>query len=795
MCFAAMFLSSNKPRMRRTLESRKLREFFRRSVVVRWLIALGTLVGLIALAMTGGRVDTLDLTLGQISPRTIVARVDFKYPDQGATDSERDRRATTAPTVWLLSLDSYKRQFEHVRHVIEGVGQLKQGGRINEQALQKLADVWNKEAALPMSASEIQTLLSIRDRKAFIDALSTVSGRLAEGGVVGEDQFANPQTMVAFSKNPSDFSQLKIARVGQLMTARQACQRLMEELNTVVPIPKPSQNTVERMVSYLLGPNLQLDPALSESYREQQKKSVEPVTRNVTRGNVLIERGERLTESKLVMLKAHDVEAQRESSHEVRWHRRIGTAALVVLLFGTTLLILVSQRESGQQVSNQEFALLATIVLLHLGLCHLTIYLADLLALSPSLMPALLPSSFGPMLVGVLIRRRRAYLIAFISSFFLGIVTQFNFAVMLPSLAGAVLGIHFLSRLRSRLQIYQAGIFAGVAGAAVIAVYGYLLEVQWGAVGLQCGVSIVSAFIASLLISALLPLFELLFKVTTDLRWLEMTDLNHPLLRRMVMEAPGTYHHSLVVATLAERACEEIGAHALQARVCAYFHDVGKLKNPEYFCENQIEGENPHDAIEPHMSALIIIAHVKDGVDMAIQHKLVRPVIETIQQHHGTSQVAYFYHRARQQEEDARRGSEILHAKTSDIPRVQEDMYRYPGPRPFSREIGLISLADAIESASRSLTRTTPQKLEALIKEIIEGRIQDGQLDDCSLSVADLKLASGSFLKTLLSMLHTRVVYPKDETIADQPPPAAPHSPGTVAGNGQRTGSAVAVSS
>lgn len=759
--------------MRRTLEGRRLREFLRQSPVVRWLIVAFSLAGVVALAVTGVRVETLDLTLKQISPRTIVARVNFSYLDQGATDTERDRRGILAPNVYQLNLNAYKRQLENVDRLFQGVGVLRQRGPIGELSLQKLAESWRKETDLPLSTAEIQTLLSIRDLKVFFDHLATISRRLAEGGMIGEDQFANPEMMIAFGMNPSEFGQLKMVRVGQLLTARQAGQRLIEELNASIAIPKNSLKTVERVVSYLLGPNLQLESTLSDRYREQQKRSVEPVYRNVTKGNVLIERGEKLTESKLAMLKAHDAEAAREFSGEGREHYRLGVAALVALLFGTTVLILVFQRDPGRRPSNKEFGLLATIVLLHLGICHLTIHLTDVLAVSPSLMPAILPSCFGPMLVAVLIHRRRAHLIAFISSFFLGIVTQFNFGVMLTSLVSAVIGIHFLSPLRSRVRICEAGILAGMAAALVTVAYGFLLEVPWQAVALQSGVAIGSAFVASLLLGALLPLFESLFKVTTDLRWLEMSDLNHPLLRRMVLEAPSSYHHSLVVATLVERACEAIGANALQARVCAYFHDVGKLKNPEYFCENQVDAGNPHDAIEPHMSALIIIAHVKDGVDMAIQHQLVRPIVETIQQHHGTSQVAYFYRRAKQQEEDAHRGGQILQANASDIPRVKEESFRYPGPKPSSREIGLISLADAIESASRSLTKPTPQKLEALINEIIGERMQDGQFDECALSLRELRIAADSFLKTLLSMMHTRVAYPKDESDVNQPAPAA----------------------
>jgi putative nucleotidyltransferase with HDIG domain len=285
---------------------------------------------------------------------------------------------------------------------------------------------------------------------------------------------------------------------------------------------------------------------------------------------------------------------------------------------------------------------------------------------------------------------------------------------------------------------------------------------DWQMLGLQSLAAIANGILTAMIVSGALPILETLFGLTTDISWLEAADLNHPLLRRLTLEAPGTYHHSLVVANLGESAAEVVGANPTMCRVCAYFHDIGKLVKPEYFTENMRAGRNPHDELAPTMSALIIIAHVKEGVDLALKHKLSQRIIDVIQEHHGTSLVNYFYMRALQQQEDARQGGKIMNMREEDIPEVREESFRYSGPRPQSREAGIISLADAVESASRCLEKVTPNRLEQLIHDIIEKRIIDGQLDECDLTMREVNAIAENFAYTLTNMLHSRIAYPTD---------------------------------
>ena len=259
-----------------------------------------------------------------------------------------------------------------------------------------------------------------------------------------------------------------------------------------------------------------------------------------------------------------------------------------------------------------------------------------------------------------------------------------------------------------------------------------------------------NAFVTATAALILIFVFELLFSVTTDMALFTLCDYNHPLLRRLELEAPGTFHHSLMVASLAEYAAKAIKANPIKARVGAMFHDIGKLAKPEYFAENTFDSENKHADLHPRMSSLIILNHVKEGLDLALKYNLRKVIRDTIQQHHGTDIVYYFYKRAL--EENKEKGIA-----------VDDSEYRYPGPLPVEKEIVIISLADACEAAGRSMMKPTPNKIGSLVWEIIRKRIRDGQLDNANLTIAEITKIRESFTKTLITMNHSRIAYPKDE--------------------------------
>jgi hypothetical protein len=324
-------------------------------------------------------------------------------------------------------------------------------------------------------------------------------------------------------------------------------------------------------------------------------------------------------------------------------------------------------------------------------------------ALDLQLAPLLIPYAFAPLVLSVLLGRNHGLYAAVFSSLWGSLlVGRIDPVFLVISLITGFIGVFVTLQVRRRSRLVRAGVYVGLATWILAATFGQIgpviwevpSQTDWAMICWQSLAAFATGIATAIVVSGILPMLEHVFKITTDISWLEMSDLNHPLLKRLSLEAPGTYHHSLAVANLSEAAAEVVGANPTICRVASYFHDIGKVVKPHYFTENIPHGSNPHDDLTPTMSALIIISHVKEGVDLALKNKLNAEIIDVISQHHGTSLVSYFYQRALQQQEDARLGGKIMNMREEDIPDVSEESFRYPGPRPETKEAAIVSLAD-----------------------------------------------------------------------------------------------------
>ena len=432
---------------------------------------------------------------------------------------------------------------------------------------------------------------------------------------------------------------------------------------------------------------------------------------------------------------------------------------------------------------NSSLALIYGILLLQLGTIKGLLVMANNGRIDVQLVPMLIPYALAPLVFSVLLGRHLglfgAMVVSLWGAFLMPVIDTVFLVISLISGAVAVL---FTLQVRRRSQLIRAGIYVGVAVWLLGAMFGQIGPsiiaapdlTDWAMVAWQTLAAFGVGIGTAVVVSGTLPILEHIFGITTDISWLEAADLNHPLLKRMTLEAPGTYHHSLAVANLAEAGAEATGANPTLCRVCAYFHDIGKLVKPEYFTENMAAGESPHDDLAPSMSALIIVSHVKEGVDLALKHGLNERAVDVIREHHGNSLVRFFHQRALQQAQDARLGGKIMNLRAEDIPAVREDNFRYPGPNPQTRESGIICLADAVESASRSLEKPTPQRIDDLVGDVIERKMDEGLLAECPLTLSDISKLAASFRFTLLNMMHSRIAYPQDEEkAAERHAPAA----------------------
>ena len=467
------------------------------------------------------------------------------------------------------------------------------------------------------------------------------------------------------------------------------------------------------------------------------------------------------------------------------------TFFVALLIFATAVgHLCLNRREIW--TCNSRLLLLFLIVLGHLGLAKLCVLQADAaLHVSGELLPGqfsalqrhdmwllAVPFGLGPVLASVLLGRTMAVFVSVFGTLltlpiFASVSDDLVFIVtnVTTSLVCGFVAIFLTAEVRKRGDLPRAGLFVGLSTWVLAVAFRKInllhmwaegAALNYQSLAFQSVVAVGAPVVMTLIIVGALPWVESLFRITTRVRWLELADLNHPLLRRMTIEAPGTFQHSLAVANLAEGACEAIGANPTMARVCSYFHDIGKLVKPEYFTENMRHDRNPHDDLAPTMSALIIIAHVKEGISLALEYKLNQEIIDIIREHHGTSLVYYFYKKAMDQQQAAQSDGKIASMHDEDLPEVSESSFRYGGPKPQTRESAIVSLADSIESAARCLERVTPQKIEQLITDIIRKRVADGQLDDCDLRFRDLESIAEAFRHTLSSMMHSRVAYPDD---------------------------------
>ena len=364
----------------------------------------------------------------------------------------------------------------------------------------------------------------------------------------------------------------------------------------------------------------------------------------------------------------------------------------------------------------------------------------------------LIPMAAISMLTAIALDSRIAIFITIILSYLASLISGIELNHVLVSMVGGVVAVYSVRKATQRSNLTRAGLMIAGVNIVCISALGliensdYYLILQdnlWG---------LLNGLLAVIFTIGILPFLESFFDITTSFKLMELSNPNQPLLKKLIVDAPGTYHHSIVVGNLAETATEEIEGNGLLARVGALYHDIGKLKRPYFFIENQEAYKNIHDEMEPSLSALVIASHVKEGVELAKKNKIPQDIIDIITQHHGTGLISYFFHRA-------------LTENGESTKEIAEENYRYSGPKPQTKETGIILLADSLEAATRSLTNPTPTRIKSMVKEIIQKNLDNGQLEECDLTLKDLDKIGTSFSRILTSMFHSRIDYPDDDLI------------------------------
>ncbi|MDI2588160.1 HD family phosphohydrolase [Psychrobacillus sp. NEAU-3TGS] len=480
---------------------------------------------------------------------------------------------------------------------------------------------------------------------------------------------------------------------------------------------------------------------LTELRIEQAKASVEPT--RILQGQILVQKGELIDREVY-----RQIELLGMLTDKTSYKPPIGVGLFVLL----TMWILFAQtfRKKEKSITNAKnlvvvaFSLIVSVLIMKV--LQSVAYNFDVV------IAFIFPTALVSIFVYLLVNERAALITSFVVAAYAGIIFQegytnvFQMEISLYILFGSVAGIFAMQRTHNNSQIFRGSFVVSAVNILFILFYLLMTKTtyEFNDILFYVGVAVLSGILSGALTIGILPFFESVFGILSTMRLIELSNPNHPLLKKILTETPGTYHHSLMVANLADAACEAVGANGLLARVGSYYHDVGKTKRPGFFIENQVNGYNPHDNLPPETSRDIIIAHAVDGAEILRKHKMPKEIIDIAEQHHGTSLLKFFYYKAKEMKDD-----------------IAEGQYRYPGPKPQTKEIAIISVADSVEAAVRSMKEPNAEKIRELIQSIIKGKLLDGQFDECDLSLKEIKIMEESFCTTMNGTFHSRIEYPK----------------------------------
>jgi len=509
------------------------------------------------------------------------------------------------------------------------------------------------------------------------------------------------------------------------------------------------RNLIVDFSQRLIQPNITLNRHETEIRKGKASEEIKPILYKIKAGEMLLREGERVTKTQLLKLKALQA--------GTKWKKALvstmSAATLIISFLVITYILLVNHHQIKQD-HHKNLLFIATILITFLFIAKVSASFSEalpenaLLSLTPSSIYFGIPLASGAMTICLFLGVEVAVLFAMVIATSTAMMFQNRFEFFIYFLLSSLMAAYWIQNCRERKVFIKAGVKLGLLNLVVVIALDFYMsnltgvKLLWdGAFAFQAGI------VAGMITAGIAPLIEIAFDYKTDITLLELANLDQPLLRRLMLEVPGTYHHSVIVGSMVEAAASEIGANPLLAKVCGYYHDIGKLKNPLYFIENQQNGKNKHNKLAPSMSSLILISHIKNGVEIARQNKMGPNIIDTIRQHHGTSLISFFYEKAKQLKgEDA----------------VEIDNFRYPGPKPLTREAGLVMLADVAEAASRTLQNPTPSRIQGLVQNLIDKIFSDGQLDNCELTLKDLHNIAKSFNKILTGIYHHRIDYPEN---------------------------------
>ncbi len=661
--------------------------------------------------------EMVDIEAGKPSSETINASRAIEFIDAEKTEEQKEAVAASVEEIYKRDVTAVTRVQEKVRSFFQQVE--------NTRVIQ-LPSENNKEDKSAGEKALLEAQLSaLKEKAGYAISEKTLLSCLT----ISDDEIQN-------------LEQKTISIVTQVMSGNIMEEYLADkkkELGRMVAtltLPTSQIEAVTEIGGAFIEPNYYYDAEQTQKLKDEAIAEVNPYMIKKVAGETIVREGEIVTDEQIKILA--ELGLLRKG---IEVNKIIGMILLILgIIFFLVIYIYRFQKEIYDNV----------LFLLLLGILLVSVTLIAK-AITPFFPSYLIPIAAVAMLTGILLNSRIGIVMVLASSIVTSQIVGNNLQYLTVSVLGGLFAIYLVSNITHRGDLTRAGIWLSLALMYLCFAVGLTLDANIFDALRSMGWGLASGISSAILTIGALPFLESGFHITTDIKILELANSSQPLLRELMINAPGTYNHSVMVGNLAEAAAEEIGANPLLARVSSYYHDIGKLKRPFFFVENQVGGENPHDKTNPNLSYLIINAHVKDGVEMAKKHRLPKEIVEIIEQHHGTGLVAYFYHRAKKE----RGEHEVL-----------ESQFRYMGEKPTTKEAAIIMLADSIEAAARTISKLSPIRLEQRTKKIIQDKLDDGQLDKSNLTLGDLGRISKAFTQALTSIYHSRIEYPDLKVIS-----------------------------
>jgi cyclic-di-AMP phosphodiesterase PgpH len=758
-------------------KKKSLADYFALGRSIRWVLLVAVTLTFVLILHPGLFATKRNYRAGDVVERDIKAPRNFFIENKAATETLRKRTVGKVLTVYdhdvtLLPklITRVEEAFKKVRIVIKAE-QKRYYNDLAAESREAMADldletptvhdlVWKmkpefEEAlAIPVSSGAYHILQNEEFSQETSNFIIRILNEILTNGVV-----ANKELLLREEKK--GIALRDVATQSEIVVKKLRKLYGLDQSKTMVRIigdpllegkDYTLRNLVVDFVQALIQPNITLNRNETESRKQAAVADVNPVRTTVVAGEMILREGERVTENQLRKLNA----LQSVTNRKKFIASGAGAGLMMMCMLVVLYVLITTRRGYHEHMNNRNMLFLSSVFIIFILLTRVWSTVAGTLpdlstsSVSSHGVALAMPLAAGAMTVCLFLGLRTAVSVGMVLAVTAAILFGNRLDLLVYFLISGTMGAFWIQHCRERMVFIKAGLRIGLLNillATAIHAYGGELigmELVWSWV-----FALLGGVVAGIAAAGFAPMFEILFNYTTDIKLLELANLDRPILRRLMIEAPGTYHHSVIVGSLVEAAAAEINANPLLAKVCGYYHDIGKLKMPLYFIENQAHGVNKHDKLNPSMSKRILIAHIKDGVEFAKQNRLGQNIIDTVIQHHGTSVIRYFYDKAQ---------------KIGGENEVDIDDYRYPGPRPQTREAGLVMLADVVEAASRTLANPTPSRIQGLVQNLINKIFSDGQLDNCELTLKDLHNIARSFNQILNGIHHHRIEYPESAT-------------------------------